>query len=77
MVRPIEGEKLKKRDPVCEMTVGEGVCLSVDGYPQYGFCSEHCRDAFLDEPTQYNGEAVGNDAMSERAVGERDDVPAH
>lgn len=59
------------------MTVSEGVRLAVDEYPQYGFCSEHCRDAFLDEPNQYNGEAVGNGAVSERPVGVRDDVPAH
>ena len=37
------------RDPVCEMTVCEGVRLTVDGYPEYGFCSQHCREAFLAE----------------------------
>lgn len=34
------------------MAVGEGA-LTVDGYPEYGFCSEHCRKAFLAEPARY------------------------
>ncbi len=52
------------RDPVCGMTVGEG-SLTVDGYPEYGFCSERCRKAFLAEPTRYIGESAAKDASGE------------
>jgi YHS domain-containing protein len=65
------------RDPVCEMTVCEGVRLTVDGYPEYGFCSQHCREAFLAEPARYVGEAAGDREMDEQEPGERDDHPAH
>ena len=40
------------RDPVCGMNVGESA-LKVNGYPDYGFCSEHCRKSFSDNPEQY------------------------
>jgi len=54
------------RDPVCGMTICEGVRLTVDGYPEFGFCSGHCRGAFLAEPARYLGEAVRNDATIEQ-----------
>lgn len=65
------------RDPVCEMTVCEGVRLTVDGYREYGFCSQHCREAFLAEPARYVGEAAGDKAMDGQEPGERDDDNAH
>ena len=65
------------RDPVCEMTVCEGVRLTVDGYPEYGFCSQHCREAFLAEPARYVGEAAEDKAMDALEPGERDDDNAH
>ncbi len=40
------------RDPVCGMTVSPEAA-TVDGYPQFGFCSEHCRSAFAAEPEKY------------------------
>ncbi|HKZ25749.1 MAG TPA: HAD-IC family P-type ATPase, partial [Acidimicrobiia bacterium] len=41
------------RDPVCGMTVGAGA-LQVDGYPEFGFCSEHCRTEFSAHPERYS-----------------------
>ena len=40
------------RDPVCGMTVGAGG-RTVDGYPELGFCSEHCRTEFSAHPERY------------------------
>ena len=40
------------RDPVCGMSVGAG-SLTVDGYPDVGFCSEHCRAEFVADPARY------------------------
>ena len=40
------------RDPVCGMTVGPGAA-TVDGYPEHGFCSEHCHQAFMADPGMY------------------------
>ncbi|GBE24801.1 copper-exporting P-type ATPase A [bacterium BMS3Bbin02] len=40
------------RDPVCEMEVG-AESLTADGYPDVGFCSEHCRSAFVADPDKY------------------------
>ncbi len=40
------------RDPVCGMEVSED-SLTIDGYPDVGFCSDHCRSAFVDEPQKY------------------------
>lgn len=42
------------RDPVCGMTVGVGA-LTVAAHPEYGFCSEHCRRAFLASPERFSG----------------------
>ena len=39
-------------DPVCGMSVSESA-LKVSGYPEYGFCSEHCRQTFSENPEQY------------------------
>ncbi len=39
-------------DPVCGMTVG-GNALQAEGYPEFGFCSEHCRTSFLADPERY------------------------
>ena len=46
-----------RRDPVCGMTVGEGSLLTVDGYPEYGFCSDMCRHRFNADPSRYLGPA--------------------
>ncbi len=63
------------RDPVCGMTVAAGIRLTVDGYPKYAFCSEHCREAFLAEPARYMGGATGNRAMDEQEPADGDDDP--
>ena len=52
------------RDPVCGMTVGPGA-LQVDGYPEFGFCSEHCRRGFLAAPERYV-DISGDDADQTR-----------
>ncbi len=44
---------MSMRDPVCEMEVG-AESLTTDGYPDVGFCSEHCRSAFVANPQQYS-----------------------
>ncbi|MCH8899228.1 MAG: cation transporter, partial [Acidobacteria bacterium] len=63
------------RDPVCGMTVGDGA-LTVEGYPEYGFCSGHCHDAFLAEPSRFEGESAGGETMSRQEPAEGDDEPA-
>lgn len=40
------------RDPVCGMTVGPDAA-TLEGYPEFGFCSEHCRAKFTDDPESY------------------------
>ncbi len=42
------------RDPVCGMEVSAG-SLTVEGHSDVGFCSEHCRSAFLADPDRYRG----------------------
>jgi Cu+-exporting ATPase len=39
-------------DPVCGMTV-EANGLTVDGFSEFRFCSEHCRQAFAADPNRY------------------------
>ncbi len=39
-------------DPVCGMTVRVGA-PTVAGYPEYGFCSNHCLEAFTANPDSY------------------------
>lgn len=52
------------RDPVCGMTVGEGA-LTTDHHPEYGFCSEHCREAFAADPSRYVDETpTGGDSQT-------------
>ncbi|GMQ85852.1 MAG: heavy metal translocating P-type ATPase [Acidimicrobiia bacterium] len=65
------------RDPVCGMTVGDGA-LTAEGYPDYGFCSGHCRDAFLADPAEFSGDSPGHghEAMGEQEPDEGDDEPA-
>jgi len=46
-------------DPVCGMTVGHGA-LTVAEYPELGFCSEHCRRAFLASPDRFLGSSSGS-----------------
>ncbi|HLF42987.1 MAG TPA: heavy metal translocating P-type ATPase [Acidimicrobiia bacterium] len=48
------------RDPVCGMTVGRSA-LQVDGYPKFGFCSEHCRRRFLADPERYLEDTASDD----------------
>ncbi len=57
-------------DPVCGMTVAEG-SLTTSRYPEFGFCSEHCRQAFLSDPAWYLG-ATKADASGHRGA----DYPA-
>ncbi|HIE21323.1 MAG TPA: YHS domain-containing protein, partial [Acidimicrobiia bacterium] len=59
------------RDPVCGMTVGDGA-LKVDAYPEYGFCSEHCRSSFLADPESYNGGSAGHHSIDEDEAAEED-----
>ncbi|MFV2000916.1 MAG: heavy metal translocating P-type ATPase [Acidimicrobiia bacterium] len=40
------------RDPVCGMTVGVNA-LTAKGFPEYGFCSRHCLEAFTADPESY------------------------
>ncbi len=60
------------RDPVCGMTVGEG-SLRVEGHPDLGFCSEHCRSAFLADPDRYLGESEGEGHGSHHGHGDSDE----
>jgi Cu+-exporting ATPase len=53
------------------MTVGEGA-LKVDAYPEYGFCSEHCRKSFLAEPESYDGGSTSHHSMDEEESAEED-----
>ena len=52
------------RDPVCGMSVGESA-LKVSGYPDYGFCSEHCRQSFSENPEQYLGDVQSEGVQTE------------
>ena len=61
------------RDPVCGMTVGAGG-RTVDGYPELGFCSEHCRTEFSAHPERYGRrtdvDSIGSE-ISEARVDDR------
>jgi Cu+-exporting ATPase len=40
-------------DPVCKMKLGdESLVITVDG-KDFGFCSQHCADAFKEDPAKY------------------------
>lgn len=62
------------RDPVCGMTVADGA-LKVDAYPEYGFCSEHCRQSFLADPERYTGQSAGHHDMGTEESAEEDADP--
>ncbi|MEX0700453.1 MAG: cation transporter, partial [Acidimicrobiia bacterium] len=47
-----ESKGVEMRDPVCGMSVGPDA-LHADGYPELGFCSEHCHRRFLADPERY------------------------
>jgi Cu+-exporting ATPase len=52
-------------DPVCGMTV-EANGLTVDGFSEFRFCSEHCRQAFAADPNRYlEGSASSADPADE------------
>jgi P-type Cu+ transporter len=55
---------VEMRDPVCGMTVGPGA-IQVAEYPDFGFCSEHCRRSFRADPEQYT---AGADPVAQPAV---------
>ncbi|MEX1134524.1 MAG: heavy metal translocating P-type ATPase [Acidimicrobiia bacterium] len=63
------------RDPVCGMTVGPDA-LRVEGYSEFGFCSEHCRKEFIADPARYadqtdddpEGSEVAEARTEERAM---------
>lgn len=47
-------------DPVCGMQVNEDESLSATYEGQtYYFCSEDCRDEFMEAPDEYAGEGAG------------------
>ena len=52
------------RDPVCGMTVGPDAA-TVEGYPEVGFCSEHCRREFTANPERYLGVIDDHHAVTE------------
>ena len=62
------------RDPVCGMTVGEGA-LQVDAYPEYRFCSEHCRQSFLADPERYDGQSGSHHERHGEETSEEDADP--
>jgi Cu+-exporting ATPase len=53
------------------MTVGDGA-LKVDAYPEYGFCSEHCRKSFLADPESYKGGSASHHSLDEDETAEED-----
>jgi Cu+-exporting ATPase len=64
------------RDPVCGMTVDDSALRS-DGYEGIGFCSEHCRSAFVADPNAYlSGHGRDGDPADEslEAATEEDDA---
>ncbi len=63
------------RDPVCGMTVGEGA-LTVEGYPEFGFCSEHCRKTFQADPAQFLEGAESGDVGSDSEEAAEEDAEA-
>ncbi|GMR01723.1 MAG: heavy metal translocating P-type ATPase [Acidimicrobiia bacterium] len=52
------------RDPVCGMAVGTDA-LTVEGYPEYGFCSNHCLEAFTSSPDRYLEQAGTDETEDE------------
>ncbi|MEX2419721.1 MAG: heavy metal translocating P-type ATPase [Acidimicrobiia bacterium] len=62
------------RDPVCGMTVGRGA-LKVDGHPELGFCSEHCRQSFLADPEGYSDDGTASEDSGNPGEAEADDDP--
>ncbi len=57
------------RDPVCGMEVADSA-LTAEGYEGLGFCSEHCRKAFLADPDRYLGDPeadAGSNGDEERS----------
>src|SRR3970040_557449 len=58
------------RDPVCGMTVGPDA-LRVEGYSEFGFCSEHCRKVFIADSTRYahqtDSDSEGSEVAEARA----------
>lgn len=58
-------------DPVCAMTVGPDAA-TIEGYPEYGFCSEHCRQEFSADPERYLEETgPGTGEVARREPGRR------
>ncbi len=57
------------RDPVCGMTVG-ATAHTVPGHPEYGFCSNHCLEAFTSNPEQYTQETASEESDEEDDPGE-------
>ncbi|MEX2133626.1 MAG: heavy metal translocating P-type ATPase [Acidimicrobiia bacterium] len=59
------------RDPVCGMTV-DADGRTVDHYPEFGFCSEHCRTEFIAHPERY-AETTGVDSTGSETHEDRVD----
>ncbi len=59
------------QDPVCGMQVGDSA-LRAEGYDNVGFCSEHCRRAFLADPARYWAKAVSAPGSASAPEGEGD-----
>ena len=62
------------RDPVCGMTVGPGA-LQVDGYPELGFCSQHCRRSFIADPDRYSAGTISESGTESAEDAPADDTP--
>jgi YHS domain-containing protein len=46
--------KQEAEDPVCKMTVPKGTAITaLYNGKQYGFCSEGCKEYFLEKPDKY------------------------
>ncbi len=53
------------RDPVCAMKVDRAKALTYEHADHtYYFCSEHCRQAFVDDPQRYIGEGAPSGELS-------------
>ncbi|HEX6302090.1 MAG TPA: heavy metal translocating P-type ATPase [Acidimicrobiia bacterium] len=51
-------------DPVCGMTV-RADAATVEGYPEFGFCSDHCRREFTANPERYVGASDDHHPVAE------------
>jgi Cu+-exporting ATPase len=52
---------MKVKDPVCNMTIGDGVAAGTTTYKgqTYYFCSKRCKEAFDKDPETFIGKKSG------------------